>query len=82
MQTTFMGRSVPSLTASRGASQMASRSYVFGKDDSNSGAPLTDGPGGTAPVSSLLACHHCMLLIRLTYTLVQTIRSFGMLCSQ
>ena len=61
---------------------MASRSYVFGKDDSNSGAPLTDGPGGTAPVSSLLACHHCMLLIRLTYTLVQTIRSFGMLCSE
>ena len=73
MQTTFMGRSVPSLTASRGASQMASRSYVFGKDDSNSGAPLTDGPDGTAPVPSLLACHRCMLLIWLNYTLVQTI---------
>lgn len=73
MQTTFMGRSFPSLTASRGASQMAGRSYVFGKDDSNSGAPLTDGPDGTALVPSLLACHPCMLLIRLNYMLVQTI---------
>ncbi len=76
-----MGRSVPSLTASR-ASQMASRSYVFGKDDSNSGAPPTDRPDGTAPVPSLLACHHCMLLIWLNTTLVRTIRSVGMLCSQ
>ncbi|KAL0051020.1 hypothetical protein WJX82_000735 [Trebouxia sp. C0006] len=50
-KTTFMGRSFPSLTASRGASQMAGRSYVFGKDDSNSGAPLTDGPDGTALVT-------------------------------
>ncbi len=52
---------------------MAGRSYVFGKDDSNSGAPLTDGPDGTALVPSLLACHPCMLLIRLNYMLVQTI---------
>ncbi|KAA6429962.1 MAG: hypothetical protein FRX49_00394 [Trebouxia sp. A1-2] len=50
-KTTFMGRSVPSLTAPRGASQMASRSYVFGKDDSNSGAPITAGPDNTALVT-------------------------------
>lgn len=80
MQTTFMGRSVPSLTAPRGASQMASRSYVFGKDDSNSGAPITAGPDNTALVSSLLACHYCMLLTQLSDMLVQTIRSVGMLC--
>ena len=61
---------------------MASRSYVFGKDDSNSGAPLTDGPDGTALVPSLLACHHRMLLTQLKDTLVQTIRSLGMFCSQ
>lgn len=42
---TFMGRSVPALAAARGASQMASRSYVFGRDDSNSAAAPTDGSG-------------------------------------
>ena len=59
---------------------MASRSYVFGKDDSNSGAPITAGPDNTALVSSLLACHYCMLLTQLSDMLVQTIRSVGMLC--
>lgn len=33
-----MGRSMPSMAGARGASQMASRSYVFGRDDSNSAA--------------------------------------------
>ena len=57
LQTSFMGRSVPALTLSRAASQMASRSYVFGKDDSNSAAPPTDGPGATAAVCSMLDYH-------------------------
>ena len=48
-----MGRSVPALTGARAASQMASRSYVFGRDDSNSAAPPTDGPSGSTGVCSL-----------------------------
>ena len=42
-QATFMGRSLPVLTGARGVSQAASRSYVFGRDDSNSAAAPADG---------------------------------------
>ena len=47
-----MGRSVPVLAGARGASQMASRSYVFGRDDSNGAAVSTDGLGTIAQVLS------------------------------
>ena len=50
MQATFLGRSVSVLAGARAASQMASRSYVFGRDDSNSAAAPTEGPSNTAQV--------------------------------
>lgn len=52
-----MGRNVPVMAGARGASQMASRSYVFGRDDSNSAAALTDG--SNAQVHLLSCCCAC-----------------------
>lgn len=56
-----MGRSVPAMAAARGASQMASRSYVFGRDDSNSAAAPTDGSGAQVqpPVMQMAAWTTC-----------------------
>ena len=48
-----MGRSVPVMPGARGASQMASRSYVFGRDDS---AGPTDGSNAQV---QLLSCYCC-----------------------
>ena len=45
-----MGRSLRVLTGARGVSQAASRSYVFGRDDSNSTAALADSSGNTSVV--------------------------------
>ena len=52
-----MRRSVPVMAGARGASHMASRSYVFGRDDSNSAAVPTDG--SNAQVQLLSACCCC-----------------------
>ena len=50
-----MGRSVPVMAAgARNASQMASRSYVFGRDDSNSAAAPTDGSSAQVPPPPML----------------------------
>ena len=57
LQATFMGRSVPVLAGAWAASQMASRSYVFGRDDSNSAAAPTDGVSGGGQVQPL--SWHC-----------------------
>ena len=55
-----MGRSMPTMAGACGASQMASRSYVFGRDDSNSAAAPIDG--SNAQVRPLFSCcchaHH------------------------
>lgn len=59
-----MGRSVPVMAGARGASQMASRSYVFGRDDSNGAAAPTDGSNVQVQLLSCCCCcchtHHLL----------------------
>ena len=52
-----MGRSMPSMAGARGASQMASRSYVFGRDDSNSAAAPMDSSNAQVQLLSPCCCH-------------------------
>ena len=50
LQTSFMGRSIPVVSGARAASQVTSRSFVFGRGDSNSAAPPEDGTDNVVQV--------------------------------
>lgn len=59
LQTSFMGRSIPVVNGARAVSQMASRSFVFGRGDSNSAGPPDDGMDTAVQVcaSCTTLCH-------------------------
>lgn len=61
LQTSFMGRKIPVVSGAREASQLASRSFVFGRGDSNSAGPPEGGPDAAVQVSTLSLHEECSI---------------------
>lgn len=64
VQTTFMGRRIPVVSGAHAASQMTSRSFVFGRGDSNSAGPPDNGSESAVQVRIYSApfTAYCMIM--------------------